>query len=135
EFKGISQHGSAFLYAGDDIRTADPMGFGVIGGRPLRRVIGMRMVEADDVFFALAGFALDAHQFFGVDVVAVLRRVGSRVARAGDGSNNSRAIIFEAPEEHAAALVRIGLLAMLAKRVVMGLAKAKHSVQLVAFAR
>src|SRR6266496_4158271 len=86
----------------------------------------MGMVEADDIFFALTAFPLNADQFLGIDVVTVLRRVGARVAGAGDGSDDAGAVILHVPEQHAAALVRIRLLAVLAKSVVMGLAKAKH---------
>ena len=60
------------------------MGFGEIGLRPSRGMIGMRVVEADDVFAALPAFALDADQFARIDVIAVLRRIGSSIAAAGD---------------------------------------------------
>ena len=49
------------------------MGFGEIGRRPAGGVVGMGMVEADDILAALAALALDADQFAGIDVVAVLR--------------------------------------------------------------
>ena len=48
------------------------MGFGQVGLRPLGRMVGVRVIEADDVFAALAAFALNADQFLGIDVVAVV---------------------------------------------------------------
>src|SRR5262245_19319037 len=84
------------------------------------------MVEADDVLFALAAFALDANQLLGIDVVAVLRRVAARVAGAGERGHNAGAVVVHAAEQNAAALVRISLLAVLAEGVVVRLAKAKH---------
>jgi len=98
------------------------MGLGVVGLRPLGGMVGMGMVEADDVLFALAGFTLNMHQLFGMDVVAVLRRISARVAGAHERSDHTSAVVFKAAEQHAAALVRIGLLAMLAESVIVRLA-------------
>jgi hypothetical protein len=44
------------------------------------RMVRMGMIEADDILAALAALALNANQFPGIDVVAVLRRIGSRVS-------------------------------------------------------
>ena len=57
ELEGIGQHGFAFFHAGDDVGTAKPVGFGEVGLRPLRRMIWVRVIEADDVLAALAAFA------------------------------------------------------------------------------
>src|SRR5947207_9961079 len=125
ELERIRQHGFAFFYAGDHVRAAEPVSLGVVGLRPLRGVVRMGMVEADNILFALAGFTLDVHQFFRIDVVAVLRRVGAGVTGTGKRSDHASAVLLEPPEQHAAALVRIGLFTVLAKSVVMGLAKVK----------
>ena len=102
------------------------MGLFVVGFRPLRRVIGMGVVEADDVFSALAAFALNAHQFLGIDVVAIVSRVGARVAAAGRARDDAAAILFEATKENAAAFVRISLFAVAAKGVVVCAGEFQH---------
>ncbi len=114
QLEGISQRGFALFNAGDDVRAAKPVSFGEVGRRPLRRMVRVGVVEANDVLFTLAAFPLDSDQFFGIDVVAVLRRIGTRVARACEGSYYARAIAIHSTEQDAAALVRIGFLAMLA---------------------
>ena len=94
----------------------------------------MRVVKADDVLFALAAFALDPDQFFGINVVAVLRGVSTRVPCAGKRCHNSSPVIVHASKQHTAAFVRIGFLAVLAKGVVMGLTETEHAkVQIVDF--
>ncbi len=75
-------------------------------------MIGMGMVEADDVFFAGASFALNVNQFFWINVVPVLRGVGAGIAASGHGRYSANFAIHLA-EEHSAALVRIGFLAVL----------------------
>src|SRR6266478_454700 len=123
QFERISQRSLALFDAGDDVGAAKPVGFSEVGGRPLRGVVGMGVVEADDVLFALAAFALDAYQFLGIDVVAVLGRVSARVSGAGEGCHNASPIIVRAAEQHTTAFVGIGFLAVLAKGVVMGLSE------------
>src|SRR5260370_14870674 len=86
----------------------------------------MGMVETDDVLAALAAFALDADQFFGIDVVAVLRRVGARVASAGDRCDDAGAVVGHSSEQHSAAFVGIGFFAVLAEGGVVGLGDAEH---------
>src|SRR5256886_16834389 len=86
-------------------------------------MIGMGMIEADDVLFALAAFALYAHQLLGIDVVAVLRRIRARISRARHRGHEPRAVIIHAAEQYSTALMRIRLFAMVAKRVVMRLTK------------
>ena len=48
------------------------MGFGVIGRRPARGMVRVGVIEADNVFAALAAFALNPNKFLGIDVVAVV---------------------------------------------------------------
>ena len=67
---------------GDDVGAAEPVGFGEVGGRPLGGVVGVGVVEADDVEAAVAGLALRGDEFLGRDVVAVVRGVGAGVAGA-----------------------------------------------------
>ena len=83
EFKRIGYGRFALLHTGNHIRAPDPVGFSEIGCRPLSRMVGMRMVEADNIFAALAPFALDADQFAGIDVVAIMRRIAAGVAATG----------------------------------------------------
>ena len=59
------------------------MGLGEIGGGPARGMVRVGVVEADDVFAALAAFTLDADEFLGIDVVAVVGGIGAGVAAAG----------------------------------------------------
>src|SRR5689334_7246377 len=65
----------SLLDAGNDVRAADPMRFREIGRGPLRRVVGMRMVEPHNIPTLRPAFPLDLHQFAGRDVIAVLRRI------------------------------------------------------------
>ena len=60
------------------------MGFGEVGLRPLRGVVGVRVVEADDVEAVAARLALDFDQLLRGDVVAVVGGVGAGVAGADD---------------------------------------------------
>ena len=118
ELEGICQYCFARVNAGDDVGAAEPVGFGQVGLRPLRRVVGMRVVEADDVFSSFAAFALDPDELFGIDVVAVVRRIGARVAGPGNRTYDARAIVLHLSEENPAALVRVGGFAVLAKGLV-----------------
>ena len=76
------------------------MRLGKIGLRPLRRMIRMRMIKADDVLAALAPLALNADQFFGINVVAVVRRISARVA--GSARPKSRYVHRHRPSGRAA---------------------------------
>src|SRR6202034_2743022 len=82
-------------------------------------MVGMRVIEADDVFSAVTAFALDADQFLGIDVVAVVGRIGASVATARGRSNDAGAIVFEAAEEDTAAFVGICFFPALADCVVI----------------
>ena len=65
EFKRVGDHGFPLFHAGDDVGAANPVGFGEIGRRPTGGMIGVGVVETDNVLTALATFALDADQFRG----------------------------------------------------------------------
>src|SRR5579864_2256784 len=104
----------------NDVRAADPMRFLEIGLRPLRRMIGMGMIEADDVLVSLARLALDANELLGIDVIAVLGRIGAGVAAAG-GRRDRANVAIHLSQKHAAAFMRISFLAVAADfRVILG---------------
>ena len=107
-----------FLHAGNHVRAAEPVRFGQISRRPARRMVGMRMIEPDDVLSALPAFPLDANQFAWIDVIAILRRIRTRVAAAGNGCHGAHFPVHLA-EQNPTALVGISLLAVLAKSVVI----------------
>ena len=86
----------------------------------------MGMIKADDVFSALASFALNANEVLRIDVIAIVRRIGARVAAARDARDCLRAIVVEVAEEDSATLVGIGFLPVLAKRVIVGLGNFYH---------
>lgn len=126
QFKGVGDGGLTLLHAGDDIGAADPVGLFVIGFRPLGGMIGMGMVETDDVFSAVAAFALDADQFFRIDVVAVVSGIGAGVAATCSAGDGAGAVVFEAAEENSTAFVGIGLFAMAADSFVVGFFELQH---------
>src|SRR5579872_984882 len=84
------------------------------------------MVESDDVFTAIAAFALDAHQFFRIDVIAVVRGIGTGVAATGGSHHDATAVVLEAPQQHAAAFVRISFFAMAAHGFVVSAIELQH---------
>jgi len=47
-------------------------------------VVGVRVIEADNILAALAALALYADEIPGIDVIAVVERVRARVAATGD---------------------------------------------------
>ena len=55
----IRDCGLPFFYTGDDVGASQPVGFCEVGFRPLRWVIGVGMVETDDIFSAIAALALN----------------------------------------------------------------------------
>src|SRR5438477_3777367 len=104
----------------NDVRAADPVRLLEVGLRPLRRMIGMGVIEADDVLVSLARLALDANELLGIDVIAVMGRIRAGVAAAGDRRDRANVAIHLA-EKHAAAFMRISFLAVAADfRVVLG---------------
>src|SRR5579872_1926488 len=70
EAEGVRLAGRAVFDGSDEVAAADPVSLGEVGGRPAGGVIGMGMVEADDVETALAAGALDADELLRSDVVA-----------------------------------------------------------------
>src|SRR5882672_2019337 len=92
-------------------------------------MIRMRMVEADDVLSALAPFALDADEFLGIDVIAIMRRVVACVPSTRDASHSLRPIIRKLSKQNSATLVGISLFAVLAKRSVDVAGNREHRVK------
>jgi len=78
------------------------------------------MIEPDDLFAALPALALNLDQLFGIDVIAIVRRVEPRVAARRRARDSLRAIVIKSPKQDATALVRIGFLAVPAKGSVVG---------------
>jgi hypothetical protein len=95
------------------------MSFSKVRLRPLGGVIRMGMIEADDVFSAVAALALDANQFFGVDVVAIVCGIGTCIASTDNRGDDACAVAFHLAEKNAAAFMWISQFAMLAKGFVV----------------
>ena len=103
----------------NDVRAADPVRLLEIGLRPLRRMIGMGVIEADDVLVSLARLALDANELLGIDVIAVLGRIGAGVAAAG-GRRDRANVAIHLSEEDPATFMRVSFLPVTADfRVVL----------------
>src|SRR5690349_11031991 len=75
EKKGIGERSDAVFHAGNHVGATEPVGLVEIGFRPAGRVVRMGMIEAQNVFAALATLALNTHQICRIDVVAVVRRI------------------------------------------------------------
>lgn len=78
----------------------------------------MGVIEADNLRPALARFALNSHQFGGIDFVAFNSVGGSDVLARHDAED----VTFagdELSDEHSATFFRVGLLGVLAERVVV----------------
>jgi hypothetical protein len=60
-----------------------PMCFSKIGCRPLRRMVGMGVIEPGNLQPFVSREALDSHQLDGSDMVAVVRRIRPRVSCPG----------------------------------------------------
>lgn len=84
------------------------------------------MVKADDVFATLAALALNAYEVFGINVVAIVRRISARIAGAGGGCDHTGVVVHLA-EKYAATLVRIRFFPMAADFFVVRFCKFKHS--------
>ena len=69
----------------NDIGTPNPMGFLQVRLRPLRRMVWMRMIKADDIQSTAPSLLLDTNQFLRRNVVAIMRGV-ERVFSAGTTS-------------------------------------------------
>ena len=97
EFERVGDGRLTLFHAGDDVGAADPVGLGEVGRRPLGGMVGMGMIEAHDVLAAAPAFALDSHQLPGINVVAVVRGIGSGVAAARSRGHDAGAIVLETP--------------------------------------
>jgi len=111
EKKRIRIGGPAFCDCRDHICAAQPMRLGKIGCGPLRRVIGMGVVETRNFRSLLPRLSLNVNEFQGSYVIAVMSRIGSRISgthrfyhspSAGNGL----------PKQRSTALVRICFLSM-----------------------
>jgi len=101
------------------------VGFSEIGLRPLRRVVGVRMIEANDLQPPLIGLVLDCNQLLGIDILAVLGPVRSGVA-AADRVLNHSITVFESAQKGAATFEWISLFAVPAKRLVFSTPDDEH---------
>ena len=86
----------------------------------------MGVIETDIVFVPLAAFTLNPYEFLGVDVVPVMSGVGARVAATSSRGHNAGAIVLDAAEQDAAALVGMGFFAMPAEGVKVEAGKFQH---------
>lgn len=102
------------------------MRLSMIGLRPPRRMVRMGVVKTDDVFTAAAPLALNADQIFGIDVVTIVRRISPRILNASGRSHNTCTIVFHAPKQNTAALVRVRLFAVAADGFVIFPFKFQH---------
>lgn len=113
------------VYLGDHVRTADPVGLVEIRGRPSRWMIRMRVIEADDVLFAIAGIALGANQFDRINGIPVVLRALACVDAPYDRQHHVR-VARECAQQNAARLVGIGFLAVPADLLVLGNSDSQH---------
>src|ERR1700693_4143040 len=127
ELKRIRRHSFALFHAGDEIGTPNPVCLGKVSLRPACRMVRMRVIKADDVLSPFPPFPLNAHQFTRIDVIAVLRRVGASISAAHNRRDRARISIHLA-EQHATALVRIGLFAVAANFLVSWFANSQHGI-------
>jgi hypothetical protein len=84
------------------------------------------MIKTYNVLSSVAPFALDTHQFLGIDVVAVMGGVSTCVSAARAARHHPRAIVFKPAEKHSAAFMGIGLFAVEANRVVIRAGEFQH---------
>src|ERR1700722_7272960 len=89
-------------------------------------MVGMGVIEADDIFAPLASLALNAHQFARSVVVTLLRRVGPGGAAARRRGHDASPVIVHAPQQHATAFVRISLFPVPAESLVMDGCELQH---------
>src|ERR1700756_5681780 len=82
--KRICNRSGAFWNARDDVGASHPVRFREISLRPLCRMIGMRVVKANNIQIASSCLPLDADQLLGSDVVTVVCAIRARVSCAFD---------------------------------------------------
>src|SRR5579864_2729580 len=75
-------------------------------------MIGMRVIEADNILAAVTPLALNAHEFLGIDVVPVVGRVRACVAAACGRGHDTCAVFVETSKQNSTAFVWIGLFAV-----------------------
>src|SRR5713101_6245007 len=92
-------------------------------------MVGMRVIEADDVFAAPAAFTLNADQLLRIDVVAVVGGIGARIAGTGDRGYGANAVFIHLAEQNATAFVGIGLLAVVPESFVVFASNIQHGTQ------
>src|SRR5581483_9984371 len=93
------------------------MSLGEIGRRPLRWMIGMRVIEARNLQPLGPRLALNLHQLHRGNVVAIVRRIRARIARP-HGLDNRPGLLHAMAEQGAAALVRIRLFAVSTQAII-----------------
>jgi hypothetical protein len=86
KLKRIRNRRHTLFHARNHVGTSKPVCFCQIGDRPLRWMIRMRVIEANDILAALATFALNANELFRIDMVAVLRRILTCIVDEGQDS-------------------------------------------------
>src|ERR1700735_5412705 len=92
-------------------------------------MIGMGVVEADNVQTAFSSLALNADQFLGRDVIAVMGGIGARIARAY-GHLYLVDSVERMTEQHTATLMGIGLFTVLAQFAVHRIADTERQLLL-----
>lgn len=102
------------------------MCFREVRNRPSRGMIGMRVIEPDDIFPSFPAVALNADKFLRIDVIPVVRRVFPCVSAPGDTRDGLRSIIRKTPKQHTTALMRISFLTVLANGGMIGLRELEH---------
>ena len=85
------------------------------------------MIKPDNLQALSRGLPLNADQLFRVDVITILRPVSPCVA-ASHHLLYHAVLARELPQQHSAALKRLGLLAMTAKLLVIGVFDGQHVV-------
>src|ERR1700733_4109123 len=107
----------ALGYRRDHVRTPQPMRLGEVCRRPLRRMVGMRVIEPGNLQTLVARAALDANQLKGSNMVAVVRGIRPRIP-GPYRLQHAPPLRLGPPQQRAAALVRIGFFPMSTERIV-----------------
>src|SRR5262249_42982975 len=125
QFERVGGYSLALLHTRYHVRAADPVRFGKIGLRPAGGGIRVRMIEAHNVFPALAPFALNAHQLLGIYVIAIVGRIVAGVSAARRRGHDA-GVSVRGTEQHATALVGISFLPMSPNLSISNLGKLEH---------
>src|SRR5215475_6978120 len=89
-------------------------------------MIGMRMIETHNLQAALVGLTLDRHKLFDIDVVAILRAVGTGVT-ATDYIFHHTITVTEASQKRAATFAGVRLFTVPAQRFVLTIPDNQHA--------